>query len=99
MSQLHYEWWKLLKVCGFSKRRLYSCRHTFATIMLQEGIVSINELAGLLGHSTPKVTLAHYASVIDAKTIDLGKNFDLFGSFSSMLKNEGSTKPLNRRFL
>jgi hypothetical protein len=51
--------------------------------------VSINELAGLLGHSTPKVTLAHYASVIDAKTIDLGKNFDLFGSFSSMLKSEG----------
>ena len=98
VSQLHHEWWKLLKVCGFEKRRLYSCRHTFATIMLQDGVVSINELAGLLGHSTPKVTLAHYASVIDAKTIDLGKNFDLFGTFSSMLKSEGSTKPLNRRF-
>lgn len=47
--------------------------------MLQENIVSINELAGLLGHSSPKVTLAHYASVIDAKNIDLGHNFSLFG--------------------
>jgi hypothetical protein len=51
--------------------------------------VSINELAGLLGHSTPKVTLAHYASVIDAKTIDLGRNFDLFGTLSSLPKKEG----------
>lgn len=41
VSQLHHEWWKLLKVCGFEKRRLYSCRHTFATIMLQDGVVSI----------------------------------------------------------
>lgn len=78
VSHLHHEWWKLLKVCGFEKRRLYSCRHTFATIMLQDRIVSVNELAGLLGHSTPKITLSHYASVIDAKTIDLGRDFDLF---------------------
>ncbi|MDO9208826.1 MAG: tyrosine-type recombinase/integrase [Sulfuricurvum sp.] len=88
VSKLHHEWWKLLKECGFEKRRLYSCRHTFATIMLQDGIVSINELAGLLGHSTPKVTLAHYASVIDAKTIDLGRNFDLFGTLKAHSKKE-----------
>lgn len=88
VSKLHHEWWKLLKECGFERRRLYSCRHTFATIMLQDGVVSINELAGLLGHSTPKVTLAHYASVIDAKTIDLGKNFDLFGTLLAHSQKE-----------
>lgn len=88
---LRYQWWKLLKDCGFEeKRRLYSTRHTFATIMLQDRIVSLNELAGLLGHSTPKITLSHYASIIDAKTIDLGRNFDLFGTFSSREKNETS---------
>lgn len=85
---LRYQWWKLLKDCGFEKRRLYSTRHTFATIMLQDRVVSINELAGLLGHSTPKITLSHYASVIEAKTIDLGRNFDLFGTNSSLQKNE-----------
>jgi hypothetical protein len=40
--------------------------------MLKENIVSINELAGLLG-------LEHYASVIQSKNIDLGANFSLFG--------------------
>ena len=46
--------------------------------MLQENIISINELAGLLGHSSPKITLEHYASVINVKSIDLGTNFSLF---------------------
>lgn len=78
--RLRYQWWKLLKKCGFEKRRMYSTRHTFATIMLQDRIVSLNELAGLLGHSSPKITLAHYASIIDAKTIEFDKGFDLFGT-------------------
>lgn len=94
VSKLHERWWKLLTACGFEKRRLYSTRHSFATIMLQDGIVSINELAGLLGHSTPKVTLSHYASVIDAKTIDLGRNFDLFGTISSLSKKESGYSAL-----
>lgn len=72
-------WPSLLNKCELPKRKLYSARHTFATIMLQDGIVSINELAGLLGHSSPKITLAHYASVIDARKIDLGRDFNLFG--------------------
>lgn len=86
---LRCPWRSLLKKVGFEKRKLYNTRHTFATIMLQDRIVSINELAGLLGHSTPKITLSHYASVIEAKTIDLGFNFDLFGTFSSRKNNQG----------
>jgi integrase len=78
--KMRYQWWKLLKKCGFEKRRMYSTRHTFATIMLQDRIVSLNELAGLLGHSTPKITLTHYASIIDSKTIEFEKGFDLFGT-------------------
>ncbi len=57
---------------------MYCTRHTYATLMLQENIVSINELAGLLGHSSPKITLEHYASIINVKSIDLGDNFSLF---------------------
>lgn len=88
--KLHAQWHKLLDKCEFKRRRLYLCRHSFATIMMQDKIVSINELAGLLGHSTPKTTLYHYASIIDAKTIDLGKNFDLFGTFLAHDKNKQS---------
>lgn len=90
VHRLHYPWWNLLKECGFGIRKIYSCRHTFATIMLQDSIVSINELAGLLGHSTPKITLTHYASVIDSKTIDLGINFDLYGTISTQSNNRRS---------
>lgn len=40
--------------------------------MLKDNIVSINELAGLLGHSSTKVTLEHYSSVIESKNEVLG---------------------------
>ncbi|NQY54056.1 MAG: hypothetical protein HRT42_10845 [Campylobacteraceae bacterium] len=48
--------------------------------MLKDGVVSINELSGLLGHNSVKVTLTHYESVIDSIEIDLGSNFNLFNS-------------------
>lgn len=76
---LRYEWDRVVKAAGVKKHKLYASRHTFATIMLQENIVSINELAGLLGHSSAKITLECYASVIKSKNIDLGANFMLFG--------------------
>lgn len=72
------QWKNVCTKAEVERYKLYSTRHTFATLMLKENIVSINELAGLLGHSSPKVTLTHYASIIDAKNIDLGANFSLF---------------------
>jgi len=77
-SLLRSQWKKVCLDAKVAKNKLYSTRHTFATLMLRENIVSINELAGLLGHSSPKVTLEHYASVIQSKNIDLGANFSLF---------------------
>jgi integrase len=77
---LRYMWSNLLNSCKLPHKKLYSTRHTYATLMLQKNIMSINELAGVLGHSSPKVTLAHYASIIDSSTIDLGKNFSLYGT-------------------
>jgi len=50
--------------------------------MLKNNIVSINELSGLLGHSSAKVTLEHYASIIEAKSINLGTDFSLFNNSS-----------------
>lgn len=75
---LRYQWNKVVKDAQVVKYKLYSTRHTFATLMLQDNIVSINELAGLLGHSSPKVTLEHYSSVIEAKNVNLSANFSLF---------------------
>lgn len=77
-GKLRSQWSRVLKDSGFKHKKLYCTRHTFATLMLQEKVVSINELAGLLGHSSPKVTLAHYASIIDPMLINLGKDFSLY---------------------
>lgn len=85
---LYRKWYKLLKKCGLQKRKLYSTRHTFATTMLLDNLMSLNELAGILGHTTPKTTLAHYASIINAESITLGKNFDPFGSILAQSKND-----------
>ncbi len=76
--KLRYEWERVCKEANVQKYKLSATRHTYATLMLQDNIVSINELAGLLGHSSPKVTLEHYSSVIEPKNIDLGMNFSLF---------------------
>ena len=85
--KLRYMWKNICKLANVPKHKLYSTRHTYATLMLKDNIVSINELAGLLGHSSPKVTLEHYASVIDSKNIDLGLNFSLYSDDTVTIKN------------
>lgn len=53
-----------------------------------------NELAGLLSHSSPKVTLEYYTSIIQSKNIDLGANFLLFGHNRDTIKKEEDSKSL-----
>lgn len=93
-SLLRTQWRDVCLDAELPRYKLYSTRHTFATLMLKENIVSINELAGLLGHSSPKVTLEHYASVIQSKNIDLGVNFSLFGHDTVTVENSISHKAL-----
>ena len=60
------------------KLKMHCTPRTYAILFLQENIVSINEPASILGHSSPKITLEHYSSVINVENIDLGANFSLF---------------------
>lgn len=65
---------------GVEHKKISCVRHTFVTLMLKKKIVSVisvNELAGLLGHAKPKTTFEHYASVIDSRKVNLGKDFSL----------------------
>jgi len=77
-EKLNYAFNKLIKKAEVKKLRLYCTRHTFATLMLQDGVVSINELAGILGHSSVKTTLDKYASVINPKVIKLDSVFSIY---------------------
>ena len=78
-QNLRCQWDNICKKIDVPRYKLYSTRHTFATLMLKENIVSINELAGLLGHSSPKVTLEHYASIIKPDTVSFKSDFNLYG--------------------
>ncbi len=77
-GKLRTHWKRIIENSGVEYKKLYATRHTFATLLLQDKVVSINELAGLLGHSSPKITLEHYASIIESKNVNLGENFNLF---------------------
>ena len=92
VGKLRYLWRDLKKVSNVQHKRISCTRHTFATHMLRDNVVSINELSGLLGHSSPKVTLMHYASVIDSTEVDLGRDFNLFGNKMGTDLKEGGSK-------
>ena len=57
-------------------------------MMLQENIVSINELADLLGHSSPIITPEHYSSIIEPRNIALGTDFSLFRHKTDTVHND-----------
>ena len=92
-QNLRTQWRDTCLDAGVTRYKLYSTRHTFATLMLKENIVSINELAGLLGHSSPKVTLEHYASVIKSDTTNFTSDFNLYGHDTVTTNNKEAYKP------
>jgi len=84
-------WASLLKRNNIAHRGISNCRHTFATHLLRDGIVSINELSGLLGHSRVSTTLNKYASVIDSKDTQVAKKLLNFGYHSVTQNNNNET--------
>ena len=93
-GKLTYTFNKYLKLAKVKQLRLYCTRHTFATLMLQNKVVSINELAGILGHSSVKTTLDKYASAISPDIISLDKSFSLYCDKSGTVEEEKAKKAL-----
>ena len=56
---------------GIRPLRLHSFRHYYATEALRAG-KSLRWVAAVLGHSSPNVTLHHYAHALPEEEIDLG---------------------------
>lgn len=73
-----HAWKKTLKDAGIKYRTIYQMRHTFATIMIENG-EDILWVSNMLGHTTAKMTLERYARYIkrkDKKRAEfLGKSF------------------------
>ena len=56
-------WTNILKECGLEYRPIYHTRHTFATIMLENG-EDILWVSNMLGHTNSTMTLSRYAKYI-----------------------------------
>ncbi len=56
-------WTNVLKECGLEYRPIYHTRHTFATIMLENG-EDILWVSNMLGHTNSTMTLSRYAKYI-----------------------------------
>lgn len=69
VSHFRHQWLRVLNNANIEYRAIKNLRHTFATLSLRNG-VPINVLSRILGHSSPKVTLQHYASVLNDEYIE-----------------------------
>lgn len=56
-------WKRVLQECGFKYRPIYHTRHTFATVMLENG-EDILWISNMLGHTDSTMTLSRYAKYI-----------------------------------
>jgi integrase len=74
-SIIDYHFKPLLKRINVKYKSLYATRHTFATLMIREG-VDIKWVQNMLGHSTAKMTLNVYAQYIKVthKTLKIANN-------------------------
>jgi len=59
-------WKRVLKLCDLEYRPIYHMRHTFATIMLENG-EDILWVSNMLGHTDATMTLSRYARYIKRK--------------------------------
>ena len=54
-KNVYYQWIKILKKCDISHRKFHSIRHTYASMLLKNGI-DIETVAELMGHSAISIT-------------------------------------------
>ena len=71
-------WLPSLKELNIPYRRPYNTRHTYATNMLYNQLVSPVQLAQLLGHANTKMVYDVYVNYIDKKFDDFDKSIQIY---------------------
>jgi integrase len=61
---LQYRFKRVLKLAGVREVNFHTTRHTFAARALENGF-DVKTLSGIMGHSSPAVTLSKYAHISD----------------------------------
>jgi integrase len=70
-------WKKLLKECKIEYRRVYNLRHTFATMMLQSGVFSVNMISDMLGHTSVQMLFNVYAKYIKGEADKINRKINI----------------------
>ena len=71
-------WKPSLKDLGIEYRRPYNTRHTYATNMLYNNLVTPVQLAQLLGHSSTKMVFDVYVNYIDSYNDDFDRSISIY---------------------
>lgn len=78
-NSYNQQWTDILKACNLAHRRMYEMRHTCATNLLMSGKYSVNEIASVLGHTTPQMLFERYTRNISAERKPFNKSVDIYG--------------------
>jgi len=71
-------WYTLLSDCGYEKRVFYNSRHTFITMMIRSGDVSILDISQMVGHKTIEETISTYAKYLPQEHLKVSRSLDVF---------------------
>jgi len=72
-----HHWKKLLKKCGMKYRRIYDTRSTFATMMLDTGKFTVNQIAQILGHTSVQMIFTRYNKFIKSEVKNINRDIGL----------------------
>lgn len=71
-------WIPLLDELKYDYRRLYNTRHTYATNMLYNNIVTPIQLSQLLGHANTEMVYNVYVNYIDSNYQDFDRSISIY---------------------
>ncbi|NOQ32458.1 MAG: tyrosine-type recombinase/integrase [Helicobacteraceae bacterium] len=71
-------WTPSLKKLGIAYRRPYNTRHTYATNMLYNDLVTPVQLAQLLGHANTQMVFDVYVNYIDSAYVDFDRSISIY---------------------
>lgn len=73
-------WAEILKNLNLKYRRPYTMRHTYATSILNQNLLTPLKLAKFLGHSTPKMIYDVYVNYLNSNLNDFNRNLNLYNA-------------------
>lgn len=71
-------WLPLLKLLELEYRRPYNTRHTYATNMLYNNLVTPVQLAQLLGHASTQMVYDVYVRYIESNYQDFDRSISIY---------------------